>query len=194
MSTDEKSAPMIVAKFTRSGTIAATALEAKGITGYGVRWFAGFLGRLGLQHVVNFSDNEAALVALKNQAATQVKGLESVPRECPVGDHSANGDAESAVKQVKQLCRSVRLALESKLKMTLEQTDPVLQWIPHFAGQLLTIVQKGPDGKTAWERETGRKWRRPLLQFGEKVMLREAVEKPGGGVVKRDWRPQMKAC
>ena len=37
MSTDEKSAPMIVAKFTRSGTIAATALEAKGITGYGVR-------------------------------------------------------------------------------------------------------------------------------------------------------------
>ena len=66
--------------------------------------------------------------------------------------------------------------LESKLKRTLEQTDPVLQWIPHFVGQLLTCVRKRPDGETAWEREAGRKWRRPLLQFGEKVILREAVE------------------
>ena len=96
MSTDERSSPMVVAKFTRSGTVGATALESKGITNFGVRWFAGFLERLGLQHVINFSDNEPAMVALKSRAAAQVKGLESVPRECPVGDHSANGDAESA--------------------------------------------------------------------------------------------------
>ena len=52
---------------------------------------------------------------------------------------STYGDAESAVKQVR-LCRSIRLALESKSKMTLEQTDPVLQWMRRFAGQLLTFV------------------------------------------------------
>ena len=66
--------------------------------------------------------------------------------------------------------------------------------MPHFAGQLLTFVRRGPDGKTAWERETGKKLRRPLLQFGEEAMLKEAVEKPRGGVVKRGWEPQMKAC
>ena len=54
MSTDEQSAPMIAAKFTRTGTIAATALEAKGLTGYGIRWFAGFLERLGLKKVIYF--------------------------------------------------------------------------------------------------------------------------------------------
>ena len=53
---------------------------------------------------------------------------------------------------------------------------PCLQWIPHFARQLLTCVRKRTRSQDAWEREAGRKWRRPLLQFGEKVMLREAVE------------------
>ena len=46
---------MIVSKFTRNGTVAAMALKAKGITGIGVRWFAVFLGRLGLGRVVKFS-------------------------------------------------------------------------------------------------------------------------------------------
>ena len=58
---------MIFAKFTRNGTVAAMALEAKGITGIGVRWFAVFLGHLGLQRVVNFSDNEGIEQYLKSR-------------------------------------------------------------------------------------------------------------------------------
>ena len=184
---------MIVAKLTRTGSLAATILENKGITGYGVRWFADFLCRLGIDKVISFSDGEAALVALKTKAADQVQGLEAVPRECPAGDHTANADAESGVKQVKQMCRSLRLSFQKKLGQPLAQTDPVLQWIPHFAAQAITTTRKGKDGKTPWERETGRKWRRPRLQFGEKVMLREAREQ-ASGAVKRDWQPQMRAC
>ena len=46
----------------------------------------------------------------------------------------------------------------------------------------------GQDGKTSWERETGRKWKMADYQFGERYMLRPARERQGTS--KRDWEPR----
>ena len=39
------------------------------------------------------------------------------------------------------------------------------------------LFGRGADGKTPWERETGRKWSRPTPEFGERVFVREAMER-----------------
>ena len=43
MSEEGVSTPMLALKFSRSGRMAATALEQKGLTQYGVKFFAGFI-------------------------------------------------------------------------------------------------------------------------------------------------------
>ena len=134
MSTEEEgSIPMLAIKYSRSGRISATALPAKGATDFGVKFFRNFIQSTGIQHFVNFSDAENAMVSLKESAARQCPGVESNNRNCPVGDHRANGHIESAVKQIKGQMRSIRLSLEQKLGAKLREDHTLLQWIPRFA-------------------------------------------------------------
>ena len=189
MSTQEEgSVLMLILKFGRSGRIAATALEGKGDTEHGAKFFKRFIEETGVKRFVNFRDNEPAMLFLKNKAAAACAEVEAVPKSIPVGDHAPN-QAEPAVRQVKAQMRSVRTALEAKLGMTLHQNDPMLMWIPEFAANTIARYRKGRDGKTPWHRETGRPWRRHSLQFGEKIMIKEAVERIGVG--KRDWESRL---
>ena len=72
--------------------MAATALEQKGLTQYGVEFFAGFIQQTGVRMFINESDGEPAMKALKDSGAKALEGVESIAQESPVGDHQANGD------------------------------------------------------------------------------------------------------
>ena len=181
---------MLALKFSGSGRMASTALEQKGLTQYGVKFFAGFIQEAGVRRFVNKSDGEPAMKALKYAAAMDLKGVESSGQESPVGDHYANGDIESAVKTLKAQMRAARFGLESSLGRQLAHDDPILTWIPTFAGDTITRFRKGPDGKMPWEREQGRKWPGDSLEFGERFFMKEAKERTSGAV-KRDWEPRL---
>ena len=86
--------------------------------------------------------------------------------------------------------RATRFALESRLERPLAHDDPILTWIPTFAGDTIARFRKGPDGKTAWEREQGRKWARDSLEFGERFFVKEAKER-ASGAVKREWEARL---
>ena len=60
MSSDETSMPMLALKFSRSGRLSATALPSKGVTEFGVKWFARFIQSTGVRKFINHSDNENA--------------------------------------------------------------------------------------------------------------------------------------
>ena len=47
--------------------------------------------------------------------------------------------------------------------------SPLLSWLPRFAAQVMNKMRIGKDGKTSEMRRTGRRWRKPMAQFGEKV-------------------------
>ena len=107
----------------------------------------------------------------------------------PVGDHQANGHIESAVRQLKSQMRALRLGLEARLGKVLAEDDPILCWVATFAGDVIARFRKGSDGKTPWQRETGRRWAGEPLEFGERVFIKEAKER--GGVAKKDWEPRL---
>ena len=132
------------------------------------------------------SDGEHAMKRLKDAAAKACEGVEAIPRESPVGDHQANGAAESAVRSVKAQMRAIRFSLEAKLGRSLRADDPILTWIPGFAGDVIARFRKGPDGKTPWERECGRRWAGDCLEFGERFFLKEARERTA--TAKLDWQ------
>ena len=106
-----------------------------------------------------------------------------------MGDHAQNRELEVVVRELKRQMRSIRLALESRLGRRLDPKDPVMTWMPAFAGDVLTRYRRGNAGKTAWHRETGRQWAKGAFQFGEKIMMGEAKERIG--VPKLDWEPRL---
>ena len=189
MSTDENSAPFLALKSGVSGRLHAVALETKSPNDYAVKAFARFVEETGHKRVVFMSDSEPALVKLKVQTAEYLKNVEVIQRTSPVGDHKSNGNAEVAVRELKKQMRAIRIALEQKLCCKLNDTNPVLAWMAPFAAHTINCYRRDSTGKTAFEKEFGRKWSRPALEFGELTYLREAVEREGKP--KRDWEQKM---
>ena len=135
-------------KFSRSGRIAATALEQKGLTQYGVKFFAYFIQQIGVRRFINWSDGELAKV-LKDGAAKAIEVVESIGQRSPVGDHQANGAIESAVRTLKAQLRATKFGVESRLGRPIAHDDPILIWIPIFSGDTIDRFRKG---KTFGER------------------------------------------
>ena len=51
------------------------------------------------------------------------------------------------MKTLKSQMRATRFGLESRLGRQLAHDDPILTWIPTFAGDTTSRFRKGPDGK-----------------------------------------------
>ena len=189
MSTEEDSAPFLALKSGMSGRLQAIALESKTSNEYVQKAIARFVEETGHKRVVFMSDTEPALVKLKQDAAVKLRNVEVVHRTAPVGDHRANGNAEVAVREIKRQMRSIRISLEQKLKGKISNTSPLLAWMAPFAAHAINCYRRDATGKTPYEKEFGRKWSRPALEFGEVTYMREAVEKDGKP--KRDWEQRM---
>ena len=121
---------MLAVKFSRSVRINATAV-----------W--GASSKLEFEGSPRVPENRPRRV----QQQRPPEGVESIGQESPVGDHQANGDVESAVRTRKAQMRATRFGLESRLGRQLAHDDPILMWIPTFAGDTTARFRKGPHGK-----------------------------------------------
>ena len=89
--------------------------------------------------------------------------------EAGTGDHRANGDAERGVRELKRQIRVNKSAIEAKLGTDIGDKDPILAWVPRIAAFLISRYRVDEDGKTPYERLTGKKWWRPPLEFAESL-------------------------
>ena len=60
--------------------------------------------------------------------------------------------------------------------MELECNEAIVMWMVRWAALLVSRFLVGKDGRTAYERRTGRKCRVPVVPFGEKVWYKEIRE------------------
>lgn len=189
MSTDEDSAPFLALKSGVSGRLQAVALQSKSPDDYVLKAVVRFVEETGHKRVVFMSDNEPALVKLKNLADERLKNVEVIHKSCPVGDHASNGSIEVAVRELKRQMRSLRLSLERKLNYKLKDDNVLMAWMAPFAAQVINCYRRDASGKTSYEKEFGRRWSRPALEFGELTYIREAIERQNRP--KRDWEQRM---
>ncbi|CAE7854404.1 GIP [Symbiodinium necroappetens] len=162
---------------SKTQAIAATFVEAKGTDPYAIKFWQGFVKHLGYKRFIAKSDGEASIKAMKAKAIEGLKGIEAIAQESPEEDHQANGLAEVAVREVKRQVRVLKSSLEEKLGLTLKDDDPILAWLPRHGADLLSRYRKGEDGRTPEQRRSGKAWRRPALEFGERLYYREAGAK-----------------
>eukprot|EP00973_Karenia_brevis_P067125 9335357-Karenia_brevis.AAC.1 len=76
------------------------------------------------------SDNEPAILVLKNEVIKGLPDLRITPVEAQTGDHLSNGEAEVAIKEIKAQVRAILNTLEEKMKMKISEQHPIMSWIP----------------------------------------------------------------
>ena len=123
---------------------------------YAVRQTLRFLDFLGYNNLVLKSDQEPALGAvLKKVRVHRGMDTQNMIEHSAVGDSKQNGFIERAIQQVEGQIRTLRDALESNLGIKLRTDDCVVPWMVAHAGNLLTLYEIGPDGRSPFQRLRG---------------------------------------
>ena len=170
--------PCLVVKCHKTGRYWANVVPSKGAELFAVEWLKSCLNETGFKELCLKSDNEPAIMALKNKVKEESR-LKIHLAEAPVEDHQANGFIEVAVREVKRQVRAMLSDLQERLGFEVEPSHPCMMWLPRHAAYLLTRFRIGPDGKTPYERTFGRSWRIPLVSFGEHILFRPRPPRDG---------------
>ena len=156
----------------KSKAVFAMMLPAKGVAFDGIEdatdsWVR-TLDRMGYKRVTFQSDNGLALVAFLNKVRIAWEG-EVVIENSAVGDPQENGAAEAAVGVVKGLTRTLKARLETCLRTQIPDGHPILAWLVGHAAAMHRRYHMGVDGKTAYERLSGRPCAAQVAEFGERI-------------------------
>ena len=149
------------------------------------------LDDMGRRDVILKTDGEPAIVALQAKIAEGRAGR-TIPRHPPAYNPQANGPCEKMVQDVTAQTRTLKLALEARIKYKIPMDAPVMEWLMEHAAFILSRYTTGSDGMTSYEKLTGRKWRRALVEFGEVVMAKPVTKVRSKGKTKAQKRKMMK--
>ena len=130
----EGDCPSIVLYDSQYKAVASWVMQSKSVTEGGPnQWVPKAMVKemeeWGYGKVLLKSDGEPAVRALKKKVrirrADEITMMEVTPR----GDPKANGEAESAVREIKGVARSIKAGLEQRIKEPLPADSTILLWI-----------------------------------------------------------------
>ena len=82
----------------------------------------------------------------------------------------------------------MKLALEQRLKAKVPTSHKVMTWLVEHAADTINRFAVGLDGRTAYERIKGKKYRGEVVEFGRMVMYK-IPRKPEGDCMLERWVP-----
>ena len=164
--------PVLVMWDSKGKGIHAHVMPAKGIDFEGLdkvlRLWSADLERLGYKRVAFRADHEAAISAFLRELRRRWPG-EVVPEEAATGDPQSNGAAENGVKLLKGRVRTLKDALEFNIGAAIPATSGLMSLLVRQAASTYRHFAVGSDGRTPQERNTGRRHRPAVAEFGEAV-------------------------
>ena len=91
-------------------------------------------------------DIEPSTKALQDAVIHACVGVEVIPQGPPEGDHMANGRVEMAVREVKRLCRTLRISAGQNTSVRIAEDSPLLSWLPRFCtAQVMNKMRIGKE-------------------------------------------------
>ena len=127
----------------------------------------------GYPRIVVRSDGEHSILAhIRAAVAVAMSGekpLEVLTETVSKAQSAGNGLAEGAVKEAKAKVRTLRHATERGMGRAIPEDHDALAWLVELAAKTVNWYRPGVDGKTPYERRYGRRFRRPIAPWGQKV-------------------------
>ena len=176
---------ILVAREKLTRMTLATVIPSKSASSYTSRRLVAFMKEVGILHgdLVVKSDQEAAVKAILDgagRARAAEGGGRYVMEQSPVGASASNGVVERAILSIEQQVRVLKSAVESRWGVKLETKHPAIPWLVEHSAALLNRFEVSHDGKTAYERNKGKKARTLGMEFGEAVLWKR---RPAGGAL-----------
>ena len=141
-------------------------MPTKGADEYAVAELKNDVMCSGFTEVLTRSDNEPAIWALKESAATALKLAGATVKTEEIAKQRIGGKRCERCKG----CREKEFGLSPQTLWTrVPSRTPVLSWLLKYSVAMVNRCRRGPDGKTAYELRKGRKFARALPHFAEKV-------------------------
>ena len=188
MSQEEEKAsdnPMIVVLDEANGNRYMRAVGRKGLgEGKEMEWLIkdiheelkswGYPGG-GDNELIMKSDGEPSIVAVR-EAVSRYHGGRVTPEQPPTGESEANGRVEEAGKTLRGYLKVFKDMIEDRAGVKLDTGAVILQWLVRWVAMLHSRFRRGPDGKTAYEKQMGRACKVEVVPFGETVMYKRLEE------------------
>jgi hypothetical protein len=133
------------------------------------------------------TDQENSILAVAKEIQ-RLRTEETVLEASKIYDSQSNGVAERAVQSVECQVRTMLLALQKRLDVKVPVTHKIVTWLVEHAADMLNKFAVGPDGRTAFERIKGKKYRGEVVEFGRKIFYKIPC-KPEGGLMTERWVP-----
>ena len=108
-------------------------------------------------------------MALRDEVKKQTQ-VEMIPEQPPKYDSRTSGRGENAVQRIEGQFRTLRDALETRIKGRIEPGHPVVEWMVMHAADTLNRYHVGSDGKTAYQRWKGKAFKKTVPELGENVV------------------------
>ena len=131
------------------------------------------------------ADQEPAIQAIAKEIVGKRAG-ETIPEASKKYDSPSNGIAERAVQSVEGQVRTMKLALERRVNCKIPVDHKIMTWMVECGADLMNKFLVGEDGRTAYERIKGKKYRGEVIEFGRKIMYR-IPGKTQGGLMEERW-------
>ena len=84
---------------------------------------------LGLRRLVFKSDQEPAILGLKQAVRESMPTIEFVMEESPVEEHQSNGTIEVTVREIQKQVRVMKSALDERMKCEVLSRHPILAFL-----------------------------------------------------------------
>ena len=124
---------------------------------------------MGHKKMVFKFDGEPACKALQEQVREGRDAI-TILENSPVDESQSNGVVEKAIQEVEGMVRTLKNALEERLRWRIEPDHPVLTWLVEWAATLINLYRVGKDGKTPVQRHKGDDRRhRAIAEFDEAI-------------------------
>ena len=142
---------------------------------------------LGVQFGVLKSDTERSIVALRDAALGQFPNMSY--ENATKGESQSNGLIESMIGKLEGQVRTLKSALQERYDVEINPKHPILPWLVDYAGVTLSRSQRGADGRTPYERSTGKPWRIQVPEFGECVLYQPLKGEKVGSKMEPKFEP-----
>ena len=199
-SADEQMDTILAGRLYPSKAVLATVCSNKGNDELAIARLTSFIKEAGIPKLVYKSDQEHAITFMIEEALRR-SGRSGIPEEpdtfnsglqqavaefSAVGESASNGKAERTVQAVEDMVRTLKSALESRIKSRIGTGTAIMKWLVEHVATILNRYSVNQDGQTPYFASHGKRPSDRLVEFGEKVFF--FVPKKARAKLDHRWR------
>ena len=136
--------------------------------------------------IVVKSDGENAVCDLMQELARKRRENPTVVETSKPYDSKSNGRAEGAVRKLESQVRTLKIATERNLGLTMDVHSSVFAWLVEHSADVLTKCSVGSDGRTPYERIKQKRYHGEMVEFASMVLVK-LQGKLQGGIMRERW-------